>query len=238
MAAKVEEVLLAGEFPLVIGGDCTIELGSLSGFLRAGQETALLYLDGGVDLRTPQTNPTGILDSMGVAHMVGELGVTEELARIGPRYPLMDDEEIVLFGYEPNPPEVGVLGRRSMPRFPAETIRGRAGEAAGEALALLERSAERFVVHFDVDVIDFVDFPIADVPQHNAGLTFRETMECLEVFTASPRFAGLTVTEVNPDHVDEQGTVAATFASEVAAALAAPLSRVGEGKSPRGEGSR
>lgn len=63
----------------------------------------------------------------------------------------------------------------------------------------------------DVDVIDFVDFPIADVPQINAGLTFQEAMTCLEVFVASPQFAGLSLAEINPDHADEEGTLAATF---------------------------
>src|SRR3712207_5122733 len=71
VAERVESVLRGGEIPLVVGGDCTIELGVLSGFLRAGRDPALLYFDGGVDLRTPDTNPTGILDSMGVAHMGG-----------------------------------------------------------------------------------------------------------------------------------------------------------------------
>jgi arginase len=223
VADRVEEALLADEIPLVVGGDCTIELGVLSGFVRAGRDPALLYLDGGVDLRTPETNPTGILDSMGVAHMVGEPGSAEELARVGPRFPLMGDERIALFGYEPNPPEMGVLQRRSMSRYPAKIIQGRAREAAAEVLARIEEEAERLVVHFDVDVIDFVDFPIADVPQHNAGLTFREAMESLKVFTASPSFAGLTITEFNPDHADEEGTLASGFASEVATALAAPL---------------
>ena len=92
--------------------------------------------------------------------------------------------------------------------------------AAAEALALLEERVERFVVHFDVDVIDFVDFPISDVPQHNAGLTYRDAMGCLEVFAESPNFAGLTITEFNPDHTDEEGVLAAAFASGVAAALA------------------
>ena len=219
VADRVEEALLADEILLVIGGDCTIELGVLSGFLHAGQDPALLYLDGGVDLRTPATNPTGILDSMGVAHMVGEPGAAEELARIGPRFPLMADERIALFGYEPNPPEVGVLERRSMPRYPAEIIRDRPREAAAEALARLEEEAGQFVVHFDVDVIDFVDFPIADVPQHNAGLTFREAIACLEVFASSSHFGGLTITEFNPDHADEEGVLAATFASELAVTL-------------------
>jgi arginase len=239
VADRVEAALRAGEMPLVIGGDCTIELGVLSGFLGAGQDPALLYFDGGVDLRTPETNPTGILDSMGVAHMVGEPGVAEELARIGPRFPLMEDERVVLFGYEPNPPEVGVLERRSMPRYPAKIVRERPGEAAAGALARIEEEAERFVVHFDVDVIDFVDLPIADVPQHNAGLTFREAIACLEVFASSPLFAGLTITEFNPDHADEEGTLAAVFASQVAAALATPFSQSfgEEDKTQQGRGA-
>jgi arginase len=220
VADQVELVLRGGEVQLVVGGDCTVELGVLSGFLRAGGDPALLYFDGGVDLYTPATNPTGILDSMGVAHMVGEPGVAEELARIGPRFPLMDDERILLFGYEPNPPEVEVLEQRSMSRYPAASVRGRAEEAASEALTLLEDSTERFVVHFDVDVIDFVDFPVADVPQHNAGLTFEEAIACLTAFAASPRFGGLVVTEFNPDHADEDGELAATFAEAMTGALA------------------
>lgn len=220
VAERVEGAVRGGEIPLVIGGDCTIELGVLSGFLRAGEGPALLYLDGGVDLRTPETNPTGVLDSMGVAHMVGEAGAAEGLCRIGPRFPLMSDDAIVLFGYEPNPPEFGVLGRRSMPRFPAETVRGRAREAAAEALGYLEERAGRFVVHFDVDVIDFIDLPVADVPQIKAGLTFREVMECLSVFAASPKFGGMVITEFNPDHADEEGEVAQAFVGEVANALA------------------
>lgn len=84
LAGHVEAAVESGETPLVIGGDCTIELGVLSGILRAGGDPALLYFDGGVDLRTPETNPTGILDSMGVAHMVAEPGSAEELAHVGP----------------------------------------------------------------------------------------------------------------------------------------------------------
>ena len=70
VAGRVEEILKIGQVPFVVGGDCTVELGVISGSLRAGEDPALLYLDGGVDLYTPATNPTGILDSMGVAHMV------------------------------------------------------------------------------------------------------------------------------------------------------------------------
>lgn len=219
VAARVEAIVRAGQVPLVVGGDCTIELGVISGFLRADEDPALLYLDGGVDLYIPATNPTGILDSMGVAHMIGEPGVAEELARAGPRFPLVEDASIVLFGFEPNPPETPVLQRRSMPRYPAGSVRGRPEEAAAEAVALLEGLAERFVVHFDVDVIDFVDFPVADVPQHNAGLKFEEAIACLATFAASPAFGGLVITEFNPDHADENGELAAKFVRRAVGAL-------------------
>jgi arginase len=152
--------------------------------------------------------------------LVGEQGAAEELARIGGRFPLMEDEKVVLFGYEPNPPEIEVLEQHSMLRYPAKIVRDRPREAAAEALTRIEEEAERLVVHFDVDVIDFVDFPIADVPQHNAGLTFREAIACLEVFACSPCFAGLTITELKPDHVDEEGELAPAFVRAVADALA------------------
>ena len=74
-------------------------------------------------------------------------------------------------------------------------------------------------MHFDVDVIDFTDMPIADVPQFSQGLMFRDAMACLAVFASSPKFGGLTVTEFNPDHVDEQGTLAVAFLDGIVRAL-------------------
>ncbi len=224
VADQVEMVLRSGEIPLVIGGDCTIELGVLSGFLRAGEEPVLLYFDGGVDLYTPATNPTGILDSMGVAHMIRELGTAEELCHIGPRIPLMPTDAIIFFGYAPNPGDTQGLERRvleqhSFLRYPLESVQNRAREAAIEVLAKVEQKARQFVVHFDVDVIDFVDFPIADVPQFNTGLTFQEAMSCLDVFAASPQFGGLVITEFNPDHMDEDGKLASIFVERVVQAL-------------------
>lgn len=123
VAESVEATLRADQVPLVLGGDCTIELGVLSGALRGGRdgELGLLYVDGHADLNTPATSPSGILDSMGVAHMVAEEGTAEELGRLGPRFPLMPEEMIVLFGYNPrelNDAEAEALERRRMPRYP------------------------------------------------------------------------------------------------------------------------
>jgi arginase len=221
-----ETALRAGETPLLIGGDCTITVGAVAGVLRYTDDLALLYFDGGVDLYTPATNPEGILDSMGVAHLLGEPGAAEALSRLGPRHPLLTEDRIVYFGQdqgEPDDPESVVLARRSIYRYPAARVRGRPRAAAAEALGHLERLAGRFLVHFDVDAIDFVDFPAADVPQFNTGLTFAEAMESLAIFAASPRFRGLVVTEFNPDHADEEGALAAALAQGIADVVALAL---------------
>jgi arginase len=223
-AEQVETALQRQATPLVIGGDCTIALGAIAGFLRHGVDLGLLYFDGHIDLNTPATSRSGILDSMGIAHLLGEVGVAEALSHIGPRFPLLPEDKIVAFGYNPaemNEGEHEVLARHPLLTYPLAHVQGRAREAASLALMQLEGRAQRFVVHFDVDVIDFVDFPIADVPQINAGLSFQEAMACLEVFVSSPQFAGLTIAEINPDHADEEGRLATTFVESLVKVLAA-----------------
>lgn len=211
LAGRVEQAVRVRHTPLVIGGDCTISLGVLAGFIRHQPDLALLYLDGGMDIATPTTYRLGMFDSMGVAHMVAEPGSSPALARIGPRYPLMAGANIVPFGYIPGEPaavEQTLLARHSINGYPVAMVRGRAPQAAAEARARLEAQAAQFVIHFDVDVIDFLDFPAADVLQPQQGLTFDETFTALEIFIASPKFAGLVITEFNPDHDDAEDTLA------------------------------
>jgi arginase len=223
VADQVDLALQRNAIPLVIGGDCTIGLGVIAGFLRHEPDLSLIYFDGHVDLNTPATSTSGILDSMGVAHMIGEPGTADELSHIGGRFPLMPEEKIVLFGYNPgeiNASEKELLQRRQFQHYPLSAVRNRASQAAKQALEELEGRAARFVVHFDVDVIDFSDMPIADVPQFSQGLMFREVMACLAVFASSPKFSGLTVTEFNPDHTDQEGALAVTFLDGLIQALA------------------
>ncbi len=70
-AARVETALSAGEIPLVIGGDCTVGLGTVAGTIPLGGRVGLLYFDLHPDLNTPQSTDAGALDWMGVAHAIG-----------------------------------------------------------------------------------------------------------------------------------------------------------------------
>lgn len=95
-AERVSQALALGAKFLVIGGDCTITLGVLAAVLKQSASVGMLYFDGDIDLNTPADSPSGIFDGMGMAHILGE-GATE-LTHIGPRFPLLGEGEVVLFG--------------------------------------------------------------------------------------------------------------------------------------------
>jgi arginase len=144
VADRVARTVATGRIPLVLGGDCTITLGVVAGLLRHHPGLGVLYFDGDVDLSTPATTQSGILDAMGVAHPLGD--GAPALARLGPRYPLLPAERLLLFGFDPievGPDTLDEVHQRGLPGWPVTTINGRPAEAAAEALAALERVAVR-----------------------------------------------------------------------------------------------
>jgi len=92
--------------------------------------------------------------------------------------------------------------------------------SALEVRARLEAMAQQFIIHFDVDVIDFMDLPLAELPQLNAGLTLGQALTCLKIFVASSSFRGLVITECNPDHADEEHLAIVLFVQGLGEALA------------------
>ncbi len=222
LAGEVEAVVAGGDVPLVLGGDCTILLGVLAGRVRRQESTALVYLDAHPDLNTPETVVQGALDWMGMAHVLAEEGAIEELTSLGPRTPLLDWDDVTFFGVVES--ELSGGERRRIAAHPecfilATDIAGRAGVVAASVAAGLAGKHTGFVVHFDVDVLDFVDFPIADnAYQRNQGLTLDDALTALRVFAAAPGFGGLVVTEVNPDHAPDPAVIA-DFVDGLAKAL-------------------
>jgi arginase len=220
VADEVERVLAAGRFALVLGGDCTIELGVVAGTQRALGDVRLAYLDGDADLASPDHPGSGILDATGIAHL---LGIADDaLARLGPRFPMLDDRHLAMIGYDPGDvdsvdapallerPGLLRIDHRSLAAHPYGAVL-RVGEAlAGDGAAL--------VVHFDVDTIDSADLPLADFPHYGAGVPLATAMEVLEGLVAMPGVRAVTLTEVNPTH-DASGAELDRFVHAVADAL-------------------
>jgi arginase len=214
VAAAVERELI----PIVLGGDCTITLGVVAGLLRHQPDLGLIYFDGDADLTTPETTHSGIFDSMGVSHLIGN--GAPELAHIGPRFPLLPQDRIALFGFHPyeiEPEESRLLEASAMLQYPVTSMDDRPVELAAEARARLEERARAIAVHFDVDVMDSAEIPLADWPHYDA-LSFGDAMHCLSVFVGSQKLAALVVTEINPDH-DPDGLLVGQFVDAFAGAM-------------------
>ena len=219
VANRVDEVLKSHLKPFVIGGDCTITLGVLSGYLRHTESLGLLYFDGDIDLNTPATTQSGIFDSMGMAHILGE--GAEALSHIGPRFPLLPAEHIALFGFHPlevEKYEQTALAQHQFLQFPVTTFGNEPTISARRALNQLEQRVDKILVHFDVDAIDSADCPLANFPHHNTGLSLSSALDCLRIFCASSKWGGLVLTELNPDH-DGDGSLVPTFTQLLVKAL-------------------
>jgi len=218
VADRVAEAVERELVPLVLGGDCTITLGVVAGLLRQQPDLGLIYFDGDADMTTPDTTRSGIFDSMGVAHLIGE--GDPEVAHLGPRFPLLPSDRVTLFGFHPyeiEPDEQRLLEKSAMAQYPVTSMGDRPVERAAEALARLEERVRAIAVHFDVDVMDSAEIPLADWPHYDA-LSFGDAMRCLRVFVGSPKLAALVVTEINPDN-DPDGLLVRQFIDAFAEAM-------------------
>ena len=88
--------------------------------------------------------------------------------------------------------------------------------------ALTALPHRHLVVHFDVDVLDALDLPLADIATYGTGLRLDHVVPLLGTLVADPRVVGMTVVEANPDH-DPEGTSIRRLVTAVAAALAEPV---------------
>jgi arginase len=200
-----------GELALVLGGDCTVGVGTVAASVLQGGETGVVYLDMHADLNTPASVIDGALDWMGVAHMLALDGSRPALRDIGPRTPLLDPGQIVVLGHEPSQAtawERVTIARLGVACVAADDLRADPAAAAAEALRLLPPGCTRLLIHFDVDVVDFIDAPLSENTGRNIGVPLAAAIAALAVVAGDERVAALTVTELNPAHAAaEPGTL-------------------------------
>jgi arginase len=195
----VSEALRTGDAALILGGDCTIELGTVAGASRDGSSVGLVYVDLDTDLNPPAASD-GALDWTGVAHLLDLHGAAAELSSIGVRRPTLADGDVLfLAAGQITPPERATIRQRGLRVIDLDAVHRDPAAAARQAAAWGARF-DRLLVHLDVDVLSFTSFPIAENVRREDGLTLRELGTILEQLLAAANWAALTVTEVNPDH--------------------------------------
>jgi arginase len=224
VSQKVSQSLAEEKKVLVVGGDCTVELGVVAGCLDHFENIGLIYIDLDTDLNTPFSVEDGALDWMGVAHMLQLAGTNEKLSSIGKKAPMIGADQIHFFA------------NGNMTDFEKEVIatlkiretnwRDVAKDPIGTACKICKTWApqfERILIHLDCDVLDYVDMQLAENYRRNIGLSFDQLMASVDEFLKLPNWATLTITEINPDHGKADGSTLRVFAERLAASMGKAL---------------
>jgi arginase len=208
-----------GKRPLVVGGDCTITLGVVAGFRRSHPDVGLAYVDGDADLGPLDAVPSGILDSTGIAHLLGH--GEPELTTLGGEPPLLPPGRLAIVGCDPR--EETDEGREFLAGQGVSYTEGPEliadPEAAGRKVLAALAGAGPMVVHFDVDVVDSGDLPLGNYPHYNSGVRLEHAVRCLRVLLGDPSCAALVLTEVNPTY-DPHGRQLDRYLAGLTTALA------------------
>jgi arginase len=201
LAAMVEKALMAGNLPLVLGGDHSVAIGTVSGvsryMRRQKRKMGLLWVDAHADMNTPESSPSGNIHGMPLACCAG-IG-PHELTHIHGYAPKVDPYKVALVGIREvdqlEKPHVRQSGVRF---FTMRDIDERGLRAVmGEALRIVTEDTAGFHLSFDMDVVDPHEAPGVGTPV-KGGLTYREAHLAMELIGDSGALSSMEVVEVNP----------------------------------------
>ncbi|QPC95105.1 arginase family protein [Mesorhizobium sp. INR15] len=225
LADVVADALRRGEFPLIIGGDCTVLLGALAAARRTGP-LSLVHVDGHSDFRHPGNyDVNAVLGSaagmdLALATGRGEALLTEWPGIAGP---LVADEHVVQIGERESRdadfawPDINVTAMTLIDVFAARDLG--AAKVLEKTRAVLARSGLPYWLHLDIDVLDQTVMPAVDSPG-SPGIDPDDLVVILAGLVTDPQCVGMDVTIFDPD-LDPTGELAALLVSLIGQVFAA-----------------
>lgn len=204
---KVAAIARADHFPLVLGGDHSVAVGTIAGLLDVNEDRAVIWIDAHGDANTPASSPSGNVHGMPVAIILGQ---TDLFQSLGWGQRRVDPRRLVLFGIRNLDPQERVLLRELGVRVVTMSEIDQVGvkQAVADVLDRLEGSAGLHL-SVDMDAMDPLQAPGVGTPWPG-GLTYREAHLAMELLAASARVTSMEVVEVNPiaDHENQTGRFA------------------------------
>jgi arginase len=200
-ARKIDRILTKGHFPLVLGGDHSIAVGTVSGIAavcrRQGKKLGLLWVDAHGDINTPESSPSGNIHGMPVASLLGQ--GPAELTGIGGKGPKVDPANIALVGIRSL--DEGEKRRLKATGVQVHTMsdidRHGIHRVMKKALARVTDGTDYVHVSFDLDAVDPTVAPGVGTPV-KGGLDYREAHLIMELLHDSGVMTSLEMVEVNP----------------------------------------
>lgn len=221
LAEKVADVRRKEQFPVVLGGDCSILIGCMLALRRSGKY-GLFFIDGHADFYQPEAEPNGEVASMELAIVSGR--GPDILTDIDGLKPLVQEEDIIAFGYRDTEEQKEYASQdirdTSINAFNLEQVcASGSATAAQKALERLQKNQlNGFWIHLDADVLDNAIMPAVDYPLQDGGLQWDELSALLRALMASGQAEGITITIFNPT-LDPDGSIASKFTQSIIAGL-------------------
>ena len=197
----VNTAMNGGQFPLVLGGDHSVAVGTVAGvaasYRQRGEKIGLIWIDAHADMNTPESSPSGNVHGMPLACCMG-LGPSE-LTEILDFAPKVDPHNVVLIGIrDVDAREAGEVRKSGVTVFTMRDIDERGLRFVMEqAIAIAGRGTTGIHLSLDMDSVDPDEAPGVGTPVRG-GMTYREAHLAMETVSDSGRMVSMEIVEVNP----------------------------------------
>ena len=206
VAVAVRAVRAAGQFPVVLSGNCNVAVGTLSGLTPTRR--AIFWFDAHADCNTPDTTATGFLDGTGLATALGLCW--HQLTSTVPGYrPVQPEVTFLLGARDLDPPEVALLARSAITAVSTSQIPARLPELL--ARAPLEDAIG--YVHLDLDVLDPAGVGQANFLPVPAGLSVEQLTAGIAAIRTRVLLGAAALASYAPEYDSQQGVCRAAFAA-------------------------
>lgn len=209
LCRELDEILTRGGFPLVLGGDHSISIGSIAGIKKHYRELGVIWYDAHADLNTAETSPSGNIHGMSLATNLG-LG-HPVLTKIGGYEPKIKPEHIVIIGARSiDEGEKQLIREKGIKVYTMHEIDRRGMTAVmEETITYLKERTDGVHLSLDLDAIDPIDAPGVGTPVLG-GITYRESHLAMEMLAEAEMITSAEFVEVNPiiDHKNQTANIA------------------------------
>ena len=194
---KVREVITNNHFPVILGGDHSINIGTMAGMMALHQgRTGIIWVDAHGDFNTPKTTPTGNIHGMAFAVITGRGHPT--LLEIGPSPSINEKNAVLIAVRDIDSKEAELLENSQVTVFTMKDIdEDGMAKIARKAISIATENVDHLHVSFDIDSVDPFIAPGTGTAVQG-GLTYREAHLLLEIVHESKHLSSLEMVEINP----------------------------------------
>lgn len=197
LAFKAYESISSGNFPLILGGDHSLGMGSIAGISKYFKNIGVVWIDAHGDMNTYETTLTGNIHGMPLAASMGK-GPDKLVNLFEHRIKVKEENVVHIAGRDLDPGEIELLHNSKVNAYSMEMVRELGlDRVIDESIEYLRDRVDAIHVSFDIDSIDSKFVPGTGTPVKN-GLTVEEAKRILNAFASSGLMVSLDFVELNP----------------------------------------